>query len=142
APAVVSIRVREADSPASAHGQSNPSENDFEDGPPRLFKQRADQSKPPKPLRPSKPAEPPEPSQPALALGSGFFISSDGYVVSNDRGVDSATDFVVTTQDQAEHRARLVGADNKTDIALLKVTADNPFPYVKFSGADIRVGQW
>ncbi|MBB5754392.1 Do family serine endopeptidase [Prosthecomicrobium pneumaticum] len=82
---------------------------------------------------------------PRIGLGSGFFISEDGYVVTNNHVVDKGTEFVVTTDDGKEHTAKLIGADPKTDLALLKVEPNGTkFKYAAFAQDDAgtRVGDW
>jgi len=82
-------------------------------------------------------------SQPSLAQGSGFFISSDGYVVTNNHVVEDAEDITVTMEDGAKYPATLVGTDPRTDVALIKVKGEGKtFPYVEFSQKDPRVGDW
>jgi serine protease Do len=75
------------------------------------------------------------------AQGSGFFISSDGYIVTNDHVVDHATEVTVTTSDGKSMPAKVIGIDSKTDLALLKAQGDN-FPYVSFAAQPPRVGDW
>jgi serine protease Do len=78
-----------------------------------------------------------------LAQGSGFIISPDGYVVTNDHVVDNATDVTITMDDgQTTYAAKVVGTDKKTDLALLKITNGSNFPYVGFSKTTPRVGDW
>jgi serine protease Do len=76
------------------------------------------------------------------ALGSGFIISSDGYVVTNNHVVNNATDVKVTLQGGKVVPAKIVGVDKKTDLALLKITPPGPYPYVEFSDTEPRVGDW
>ena len=77
------------------------------------------------------------------ALGSGFVISADGYIVTNNHVIDKADEIVIEFFDGKELDAKLVGRDTKTDIALLKVEADEPLPFVGFGDSDIaRVGDW
>ena len=57
------------------------------------------------------------------SLGSGFIISSDGYILTNTHLVDTADEITVKLTDKREFRAKLIGADRKTDIALLKIEA-------------------
>ena len=74
--------------------------------------------------------------------GSGFFISSDGYIVTNNHVVDGAEDIKVVTKDGAELTATVVGRDEGTDLAVLKVTGHD-FPFVSFETAvRPRVGDW
>ena len=89
----------------------------------------------------------PAPGQPPMfkgrAMGSGFFISSDGYVVTNHHVVKRAEKIWVKTHDGKRFRARLLGSDPKTDLALLKVDAKGKsFPFVEFAEGEPRVGEW
>ncbi len=85
----------------------------------------------------------PQKSQPSLAQGSGFFISPDGFVVTNNHVVEDAEDITVTMENGDKYPATLVGSDPRTDVALVKVKADGKtFPYVEFSQKDPRVGDW
>jgi serine protease Do len=77
-----------------------------------------------------------------MAQGSGFFISSDGYIVTNNHVVDHATDVTITTSEGKTIPARVVGTDPKTDLALLKVKEGSDYPYVSFSSQTPRVGDW
>ncbi len=80
--------------------------------------------------------------QEVKGLGSGFFISSDGYVVTNSHVAGNATKIVVTTTDGKQHDAKLVGADDLTDVALLKVEGNN-YPALKLGNSDdVIVGEW
>jgi serine protease Do len=73
--------------------------------------------------------------------GSGFLISADGYAVTNNHVVDHAKTVTVTTDDGKIHNASVVGTDQKSDLALIKVDGGN-FPYVKFSDQTPRIGEW
>jgi serine protease Do len=74
--------------------------------------------------------------------GSGFFISSDGYAVTNNHVVDHANTVQVTTDDGTIYTAKVVGTDPKTDLALLKVDANKQFAYAEFADQRPRVGDW
>lgn len=74
--------------------------------------------------------------------GSGFFISSDGYAVTNNHVVDHAKSVEVTTDEGAKYTAKVIGTDPKTDLALIKIDAKKDFTYVKFSDQPSRVGDW
>lgn len=85
----------------------------------------------------------------AQSLGSGFLISADGYVVTNNHvvspGAEGATvdSITVTLNNREEYTARLVGRDVATDLALLKIEGKKPFPFVKFGDSTkARVGDW
>ena len=78
-----------------------------------------------------------------VAQGSGFFISEDGYLVTNNHVVDGGAEFTVVTDDGTELSAKLIGTDPRTDLAVLKVDADRKFTYVDFADdAKVRVGDW
>jgi serine protease Do len=74
--------------------------------------------------------------------GSGFFISADGYAVTNNHVVDHAESVQVTADDGTIYTAKVVGADPKTDLALIKVDGKKDFPFVKFSDQRPRIGDW
>jgi serine protease Do len=75
------------------------------------------------------------------AQGSGFFISADGYAVTNNHVVDKATTVEVSTDDGKVHSAKVIGTDSRTDLALIKVDGNN-FPYVKLAETSPRIGDW
>jgi serine protease Do len=84
-------------------------------------------------------------NQPTLAhsLGSGFIIDPAGYVVTNNHVVGKATDIDVTMTNGKSFKAKLVGRDMRTDLALLKITADQPLPAVQWGDSDkAQVGDW
>ncbi len=132
-PAVVSINVK---------GGTKMAENDMpipgmpdipEDNPLYDFFKQFRKGMPTPPTRPS----------PSLAQGSGFFISEDGFVVTNNHVVEDADDIAVTMGDGKKYSAKLVGSDPRTDLALLKVTeTKKKFPFVSFSDKNPRVGDW
>ena len=77
------------------------------------------------------------------ALGSGFVISEDGYVVTNNHVIEGADEILIEFFDGDELKAEVIGTDPNTDIALLKVEPDGPLPYVPFGDSDTaRVGDW
>ena len=77
------------------------------------------------------------------ALGSGFIIDPAGYVVTNNHVIASATDIKVTLTDGTELKAKLLGRDEKTDLALLKVESAKPLPFVPWGDSDkAREGDW
>ena len=78
----------------------------------------------------------------AMAQGSGFFISADGFIVTNNHVVEHATDVTVTTVDGKEIPARVVGTDPKTDLALLQVKSGDNYPFVTFASHSPCVGDW
>jgi serine protease Do len=79
----------------------------------------------------------------AQALGSGFIIDPQGYIVTNNHVIEGADDITVILQDDTNLTATLVGRDKKTDLALLKVNPKKPLPAVNWGDSDkIRVGDW
>jgi serine protease Do len=84
----------------------------------------------------------PAPRRFGQAQGSGFFISSDGYVVTNNHVVQSAGEVQIVTEDGRSLEATVVGTDPKTDLALLKVKGGGNFPHVRFATGKTRVGDW
>jgi serine protease Do len=74
--------------------------------------------------------------------GSGFFITADGYAVTNNHVVDKAQTVEVTTDDGKTYSAKVIGTDPRTDIALIKVEGRNDFPYVKLAEKAPRIGDW
>ena len=86
--------------------------------------------------------QPQKPNRPQLAQGSGFVISADGYVVTNNHVVDGASKIEVSFDDQEKLEADLVGTDARTDLALVKIKSNKSFQHVKFTERPARVGDW
>ncbi len=78
----------------------------------------------------------------AQSLGSGFIISDDGYVVTNNHVVEHATEVTIALDDGRNVAAEVVGTDPRTDLALLKIKEKGPFTRVAFAGDMPRVGDW
>ena len=74
--------------------------------------------------------------------GSGFFISADGYAVTNNHVVDGADRVEVTTDDGKTYTAKVIGTDPRTDVALIKVEGRKDFPFAKLSDSKPRIGDW
>ena len=77
-----------------------------------------------------------------IGQGSGFFVSADGYAVTNNHVVDNAESVEVTTSDGTIYNAKVIGTDQKTDLALIKVNGTSNFPFIEFAGKAPRVGDW
>ena len=77
-----------------------------------------------------------------MGQGSGFFISADGYAVTNNHVVDKAESVEITTDDGKTHTAKVIGTDAKTDIALIKVEGGGNFPFVPLAEKSPRIGDW
>ncbi len=131
-PAVVSIQVVQQ-VPAASSGPrpgfppGHPFERFFRDGP---GGERGGDGAPRRGPRPQ-------------AQGSGFVISEDGYIVTNHHVVDKGVEVSVVFKDGTEAKAEIVGTDEKTDLALLKIETDEDLPFVSFKESDdLRVGDW
>jgi len=80
---------------------------------------------------------------PSTALGSGFIVDPDGYLVTDDHVVENADKIMITFQDGDQYPARVIGRDAPTDLALLKIDAERPLPHVRWGDSDnARVGDW
>jgi len=122
------------------HGKGRPGsagddEDDEEGNPYREFQKRFGGG-------PNGPGMRPQQQQPSQGQGSGFIISNDGYIVTNAHVVDGATEVTVKLTDRREFTAKVVGADKRTDIALIKIEAKS-LPAIEFSSkAAVRRGEW
>jgi len=91
--------------------------------------------------RPNKPQPSEEPAQPK-GVGSGFVLSSDGYIMTNAHVVEGADEVLVTLTDKREFKARIVGADKRTDVAVVKIQATG-LPAIKVGDVSrLKVGEW
>ncbi len=146
-PAVVSVRVKTEVRPVSSQFSGPGTDNLPEDSPMRRF---FDQFGKQDPFgfgdRFGQRGEQGRPNMPRInpvSQGSGFFISEDGYVVTNNHVVDNGQEFTVILHDGTQLDAELVGKDARTDLAVLKVDADRKFTYVAFDKKDdTRIGDW
>ena len=78
----------------------------------------------------------------AQSLGSGFIISEDGFIISNNHVVRNADEVIVRLSDRREYKAKVVGTDERSDVALLKIDADG-LPAVRLGiGYELKVGEW
>lgn len=147
-PAVVSVRVKAKIEAASDNGAQMFGDQDFDDLPDghplkRFFREfRRDQDGQ---MRPdSRGGHRRERGPRPTAQGSGFFISEDGYLVTNNHVVQDGTTFTVVTDDGRELDAKLIGTDPRTDLAVLKADGKGAkFTYVDFADdTKVRVGDW
>jgi serine protease Do len=92
---------------------------------------------------PGQPGQPQQAPQRATALGSGFIIDPDGYVVTNNHVIAGASEVSVRLGDETTYPATVVGSDPATDLALLKIEADGPLPALELGDSDAaEVGDW
>lgn len=132
-PAVVNISSRQNVSPREVANQGQMP--DLDSLPPQ-FREFFERS------LPQMPRNPGGRQREAQSLGSGFIISDDGYVLTNNHVVADADEIVVRLSDRSELQAKLIGADPRTDVALLKVEGKN-LPTVKIGKSDdLKVGSW
>jgi serine protease Do len=138
-PAVISVRVRVENTAArmTFDGQSP-----FRDGSPmdRFFRRFGAPDGMPGQDEPRGQA--PRGRSFITGQGSGFFISADGYAVTNNHVVDKAETVQVTTDDGKTYDAKVIGTDPRTDLALIKVEGRSNFPFVKLTDHPPRVGDW
>jgi serine protease Do len=133
APAVVNI----ATTKAVQRGQGPAPDFPFPEPPPGspfedFFREFFDRDRPPD-----------ETPQRQSSLGSGFVVDAEGYVVTNNHVIAEADEISVVFGDESTYEAELIGRDQKTDLALLKIKSDKPFPAVTFANSDtVRVGDW
>lgn len=134
-PSVVNIRTLEKVRP-SAPGASTPDEEMQE-----LFRRFFGVPMPNAPRQAPRQQRPQEEAQPR-GVGSGFILSSDGFIMTNAHVVDGADEVMVTLTDKREFKARIVGADKRTDVAVVKIQATG-LPAVKVGDVSrLRVGEW
>jgi len=130
-PAVVSVKVNIED----ASAQNDDSENGLDQLPPdmqQFFKRFGGGQNFGKPI-----------VRHGVALGSGFIISQDGYVVTNNHVVEHGGKEVTVTLDSGkEVKAKVIGTDPKTDLAVLKIEESGDYPFVKFAKQLPRIGDW
>lgn len=85
----------------------------------------------------------PRQQQPQRSMGSGFIVSTDGYVLTNNHVVEGADEVIVRLNDRREFQATIVGTDPRSDMAVLKIENGEDLPVVKVgSSRDLRVGEW
>ncbi len=131
-PAVVNISTRQNVNPRSA--AMGPMMPDLEGLPP-IFREFFERSFP----GGSQSA----PQRQAQSLGSGFIVSKDGYVLTNNHVVAGADEIFVRLSDRREMEAELIGADPRSDLALLKIEAGADLPVVRMGkSADLKTGEW
>ncbi|MEJ1158024.1 Do family serine endopeptidase [Prosthecomicrobium sp. N25] len=136
APAVVSIRVQgEQEAPNMVQGLPDlPEGNPLE----RFFREYGERNMPGQRGRNERP-----PMQRVMSQGSGFIIAPEGKIVTNFHVVKGAKEVTVVTNDGNEYRAKVIGSDEKTDVAVVQIDEKGrTFPTVSFARTDIRVGDW
>ncbi len=135
--AVVSVKVSIVET--SADNEDNPGVPQLQPGDPlyRFFKRFGGGEG-----MPGMPGGEQQRERHGMALGSGFIISADGYVVTNNHVVEHAKDVTITLDGGKTVPATVVGTDKKTDLALLKIKEAGNYPHVDWAAATPRVGDW
>jgi serine protease Do len=135
-PSVISVKVNIREKVAAKNDGDNGDELPFQQGSPmeRFFRRFGGPDGMPPGMRGGRGA--------VTGQGSGFFISADGYAVTNNHVVDGADKVEVTTDDGKTYSAKVIGADARTDIALIKVDGGSNFSYAKLSDGKPRIGDW
>jgi len=140
-PSVISVRVNIAEKVAK-DDSANKSDDDspFQPGSPmeRFFKRFGG----PDGMPPGMRGGPRGGRGQVTGQGSGFFISADGFAVTNNHVVDGADKVEVTTDDGKVYKAKVIGTDARTDVALIKVEGGSNFPFAKLSDSKPRIGDW
>ena len=93
-------------------------------------------------MRARRTSQPQPHGQFVTGQGSGFFITADGYAVTNNHVVDKAKAVEITTDDGKTYDAKVIGTDPRTDLALIKVDGRGDFPFVKLAETTPRIGDW
>jgi serine protease Do len=141
-PSVISVRVNIAEKASKDDSANNNNNEDspFQPGSPmeRFFKRFGG----PDGMPPGMRGGPRGGRGAVTGQGSGFFISPDGYAVTNNHVVDGADKVEVTTDDGKTYTAKVIGADARTDIALIKVEGASNLPFAKLSEGKPRIGDW
>ncbi|WP_371857198.1 DegQ family serine endoprotease [Duganella callida] len=136
-PAVVNIRTTERPKQAQRGGNGMPGDEDMQEFLRRFF---GGQMPGPNGRAPRRQAPSDEPVQ--RGVGSGFILSADGYVMTNAHVVDGADEVFVTLTDKREFKAKVLGADTRTDVAVLKIDGEK-LPFLLMGDSDkIRAGEW
>ncbi|MEA3452220.1 MAG: trypsin-like peptidase domain-containing protein, partial [Bacteroidota bacterium] len=79
---------------------------------------------------------------PAQGSGSGVIISTDGYIVTNNHVIDKSTNIIVTMENKTEYKAKIIGRDPSTDLALIKIDAENLNTLTFGNSDDLKIGEW
>jgi serine protease Do len=137
-PSVISVKINIAEKVAKDDSSSN-EDSPFQPGSPmeRFFKRFGGPDGLPPGLRGPRGGRGPMTGQ-----GSGFFISADGFAVTNNHVVDGADKVEVTMEDGKSYTAKVIGTDPRTDLALIKVAGRTDFPFAKLSDGKPRIGDW
>jgi serine protease Do len=138
-PSVISVKVNINEKVATKDDSGNNDDSPFQPGSPmeRFFRRFGGPDGMPPGMRGG-----PRGHGMVTGQGSGFFISADGFAVTNNHVVDGADKVEVTTDDGNVYKAKVIGTDARTDLALIKVEGGSNFPFAKLSDGKPRIGDW
>jgi serine protease Do len=136
-PSVISVKVTMGDKAADASDRSDGPSDQSDSPMERFFRQFGGPDGLPPGLREHRGGH-----GVMMGQGSGFFISPDGYAVTNNHVVDGADKVEVTTDDGKTYAAKVIGTDKRTDLALIKVEGGSDFPFAKLAEGKPRIGDW
>jgi serine protease Do len=139
-PSVISVKVNITEKASAKDDNNNNDDSPFQPGSPmeRFFRRFGG----PDGLPPGMRGNPRGGHGAVTGQGSGFFISADGFAVTNNHVVDGADKVEVTTDDGKVYKAKVIGTDARTDLALIKVEGGSDFPFTKLSDGKPRIGDW
>ena len=139
-PSVISVKIKIADKSAKDDSANTDDDSPFQPGSPmeRFFRRFGGPDGLPPGLRGGRRGG----RGAVTGQGSGFFISADGFAVTNNHVVDGADKVEVTSDDGKTYSAKVIGTDPRTDLALIKVEGRTDFPFAKLSDSKPRIGDW
>jgi len=136
-PAVVNIRTLERVRQSASPGGPGPMDEEMQE----FFRRFFGQPFPGVPRSP-RPNRPPSDEETPRGVGSGFILTTDGFVMTNAHVVEGADEVIVTLPDKREFKAKIIGADKRTDVAVVKIDATG-LPAVKVGDVNrLKVGEW
>ncbi|MHB1123487.1 MAG: DegQ family serine endoprotease [Ramlibacter sp.] len=139
-PAVVNIRTLERARQGAGPGGAGPMDEEMQE----FFRRFFGQPMPgvPRSPHPNRPDRGPSDEEQPRGVGSGFILTADGFVMTNAHVVEGADEVIVTLPDKREFKAKIIGADKRTDVAVVKIDA-NGLPAVKVGDINkLKVGEW
>ncbi len=136
-PSVVNIRTVER-----VRAGAGPTGNGLDEEMQEFFRRFFGQPLPGAPRQPQRPNRPQQEEERPRGVGSGFILTADGFIMTNAHVVDGADEVLVTLTDKREFKARIIGADKRTDVAVVKIEASG-LPAVKVGDVNrLKVGEW
>ncbi|MFT5590406.1 MAG: serine protease Do [Bradyrhizobium sp.] len=143
-PSVVNIRTTEKVKSAAGASGAGADDEEMQEFFKRFFGVPVPprQQQPERPSRPKIPGAPQQDEEVSRGVGSGFIISADGYVMTNAHVVEGADEVYVTLTDKREFKAKIIGSDKRTDVALVKIEGASLPKLAMGDSSKVRVGEW